>query len=217
MKNLIIIGAGGYGREIFDFAHDSKGYGTEFVIKGFIDENPKALDSYRGYPPILKKVSEYEPEENDVFICAIGSVKPKKKCCEIILNKGGQFISLISNRAYVSSYNTKIGKGCIICPDSRVHCDVTIGDFVTLQPNAVLGHDVKVGNWCHINDYADCGGATHIGDEVTIHTHSFILPGFKVEKGATIGAGSIVVRNVKEEVVMFGNPARPLPLPKKEI
>ena len=216
MKNLIIIGAGGYGREIFDFAHDSKGYGTEFCIKGFIDENPNALDGYMGYPPIFGKVSEYIPQKDDVFICAIGSVKPKKKVCEIILSKGGEFITLISNRAYVSSNNTHIGKGCLICPESRVHCDVTIGDFVTLQPNAVLGHDVKVGNWCHINDYADCGGATQIEDEVTVHTHSFILPGFKVGRGATIGAGSIVVRNVKENAVMFGNPARPLPLPKVE-
>lgn len=215
MKQLIIIGAGGYGREIFDFAHDCKGYEEDFIIKGFIDENMDALKGYVGYPAILGKVSDYKPEKDDVFICAIGSVAPKKNVCEMILAKGGKFITLISNRAYVSANNTRIGKGCLICPDSRIHCDVTIGDFVTLQPNAVLGHDVKVGNWCHINDYADCGGATHIEDEVTIHTHSFILPGFTVGRGSTIGAGSIVIGNVKEGVVMFGNPAKPLPLPKK--
>ena len=216
MKNLIIIGAGGYGREIFDFAHDAKGYGTEFVIKGFIDDNVKALDGFNNYPTILGKASEYEPADDDVFICAIGSVAPKKKVCEIIMSKGGEFITLISNQAYISGNNTTIGKGCIICPASRVHCDVTVGDFVTLQPNAVLGHDVKVGNWCHINDYADCGGASQICDEVTIHTHSFVLPGLKVGKGSTIGAGCIILRNVKEGVVMFGNPAKPLPLPKVE-
>jgi len=214
MKNLLIIGARGYGREICDFAADCRGYETEFVIKGFLDDKSDALDNYPGYPPIINSVESYQPQRDDIFICALGEVKYKKKYCEMILSKGGKFTTLISKRAYVSNRNTTIGEGCIICPDSRIHCDVKIGDFVTVQPFAVIGHDVKVGNWCHINDYADCGGASTIGDEVTIHTHSFILPHFKVGNGATIGAGSIVLRNVKEGVVVFGNPAKPLPLPK---
>lgn len=215
MKQLLIIGARGYGREICDFASECKGYGSEFVVKGYLDDKSDALDNYPGNPPIIDSVENYQPKENDVFICALGEVKYKKKYCEMVLAKGGKFISLISKKAFISDKNTKIGVGCIICPDSRIHCDVTIGDFVTLQPYAVLGHDVKIGDWCHINDYADCGGGTHIGNEVTIHTHSFILPKFKVGDGATIGAGSIVIGNVKEGMIVFGNPARPLPLPKK--
>lgn len=215
MKQLLIIGARGYGREICDFASECKGYGSEFVVKGYLDDKSDALDNYPGNPPIIDSVENYQPKENDVFICALGEVKYKKKYCEMVLAKGGKFISLISKKAFISDKNTKIGVGCIICPDSRIHCDVTIGDFVTLQPYAVLGHDVKIGDWCHINDYADCGGGTQIGNEVTIHTHSFILPKFKVGDGATIGAGSIVIGNVKEGMIVFGNPARPLPLPKK--
>lgn len=216
MKQLVIIGARGYGREICDFATDCRGYNSDYTIKGFLDDKKIALDDHPGYPPILDSVENYLPREDDVFICALGEVKYKKKYCEMILAKGGIFTTLISNRAYVSDRNTKIGVGCIICPDSRIHCDVTIGDFVTLQPFAVLGHDVKVGNWCHINDYSDCGGGSQIGNEVTINTQSFILPKLKVGDRATIGAGSIVLRNVKEGVVVFGNPAKPLPLPKVE-
>ena len=214
MKQLIIIGASGYGREICDFAMDCRGYNTEYVIKGFLDDRVDALDNHPGNPPIIDSVENYQPTDDDIFICAVGDVKYKKKYCEMILAKGGIFTTLISNKAYVSDRNTTIGNGCIICPTARVHCDVVIGDFVTIQPFAVVGHDVKVGNWCHINDYSDCGGWSQIEDEVLINTHSFILPKLKVGKGATIGAGSIVIRNVKEGVVMFGNPAKPLPLPK---
>ena len=216
MKNLLIIGARGYGREICDFASDCKGYGTEFVIKGYLDDKSDALDNFPGNPPIIDSVENYQPQKDDVFICALGEVKYKKKYCEMILAKGGEFINLISNRAYVSDRNTTLRKGCIVCPAARIHCDVTVGDFVTVQPFAVLGHDVKVGNWCHINDYSDCGGGSQIGNEVTINTQSFILPKLKVGDRATIGAGSIVLRNVKEGVVVFGNPAKPLPLPKAE-
>lgn len=212
MKHLVIIGARGYGREIFNFAHQCKGFGTEFDIKGFLDDKSTALDDFEGYAPILNSVEDYQIENDDVFTCALGEVKYKIKYCKIILEKGGSFINLISNDAYIGM-NVKMGIGCIICPTARVHCDVSIGDFVTLQPFCVLGHDVKMGSWCHVNDYADCGGATTFGDNVTIHTHSFVLPKFKVGNNVTIGAGSIVLRNVPDNMVMFGNPAKPLPLP----
>ena len=67
MKQLVIVGAGGMGRTMFDMARESYGYKTEFVIKGFIDDNVKALDSFKGYPPIMATMSDYFPCENDVF------------------------------------------------------------------------------------------------------------------------------------------------------
>lgn len=215
MKHLVIIGAGGFGREVYWSAKESVGYGSEFEIKGFLDSNEHILDAFPNYPPILGVEDTYEIESDDIFVCAVGDVRLKKKCCETILNRGGHFFNLVHKDAYIGE-NTHIGVGCIFLALSRVHCDVSIGDFVTVQPYSVIGHDVKVGNWCQINDYSDCGGASEIGNEVTINTHSFIFPRVKVGDRATIGAGSFVLRNVKEGVVVFGNPAKPLPLPKAE-
>jgi sugar O-acyltransferase (sialic acid O-acetyltransferase NeuD family) len=212
MKHLVIIGAGGYSREIYNYALDSRGYGTEFDVKGFLDDNKTDI-GHPNYPPILGTLDGYPIGDDDVFTCAIGDVKTKKKCCEKILQRGGKFMNLISNEAYIGM-NVKMGNGCIICPTARVHCDVTLGDFVTIQPYAVLGHDVTLGDWCHINAFADCGGASTLEDEVTVHTHSFILPLLRAGKGSTIGTGSIVIKNVKENETVFGNPARTLPLPK---
>lgn len=213
MKNLIIIGARGFGREVYNFAIESIGYNSDFVIKGFLDDKSDALNGYSNYPVILDSVENYQIITNDVFICALGEVKYKKYYSEIILAKGGEFISLIHKDAYIAM-NSTIGKGCIICPTSRIHCDVRVGNFVTLQPFSVLGHDVTIGDWCHINDYTDCGGGTKIGNEVTLHTRSFILPKAIVEDRAMVGAGSIVLRLVKSGTTVFGAPAKPLPLPK---
>lgn len=212
MRHLIILGAGGFGREVFCAAEESIGYGTEFDIKGFLDDRSTALDGFEGYAPVLGSIDAYEINDGDIFICALGNVKTKKLVVEKILAKGGEFMTLVHKDAYVGK-NVKIGKGCILLAGSRLHCDITIGDFVTLQPYAILGHDVIVGNWSHINAYADCGGASRVGEMVTLHTTSFILPQSIIEDGATVGAGSVVLRKVKKGMTVIGVPAKPVLTP----
>jgi sugar O-acyltransferase (sialic acid O-acetyltransferase NeuD family) len=212
MKHLVIIGAGGFGREVYNTAIESIGYGIEFDVKGFIDNIYDEV-GHPGYPPLLSKIVDYEIEKDDVFICALGDVNYKKKFCELIISKGGEFITFIHKTAYISM-NTTLGKGCIVLADARIHCDVTIGNFVTVQPKAVIGHDVVIEDWCHINAFADCGGASHLEEGVTLHTNSFILPKVRMGAFSVLGAGSVANRNVKPGAVLFGVPARELPVPK---
>lgn len=83
MKYLVVVGAGGMGRTMFDLARESVGYETEFIVKGFIDDNISALDDFPGYPPILGSISEYKPSEDDVFVCSIGG-RTRSKCIQSI-------------------------------------------------------------------------------------------------------------------------------------
>lgn len=214
MKHLIIIGAGGFGREIYCSATESIGFGDEFDIKGFLDPDAHKLDGFEGYPPILGVEDSYSIEVDDIFVCAFGNVGLKKKCCEIIISKGGSFITLIHKTAYISK-NVRIGNGCVVLAGARIHCDVTLGDFVVVQPYAIIGHDVKVGNWSHINALVDCGGASVIGEGVTLHTTCFVLPQAIIEDGATVGAGSVTMMKVKKDQTVFGVPARPILVPNK--
>lgn len=212
MKNLIILGAGGFGREVYNSALESIGYGEEFEVKGFLDDNVHALDPFEGYPPILGTIDEYEPQEDDVFVCAVGVVKTRRMLSEKIIAKGGQFQSLIHKTAYIGR-NTKVGEGCIILAGARIHCDVTVGKYVIVQPYSILGHDVQVGDWTLINALADCGGMSKVGEMVTLHTTSFILPQSVIEDGATVGAGSVVLRKVKAGMTVMGVPAKPVLTP----
>ena len=213
MKNLLIIGARGFGREMFNSATESHGYGAEFAIKGFLDDKTDALDGFEGYPPIIGTVEGYDPQEDDVFICALGDVHYKVKYTKMMLEKGGEFITLIHKSAYVSK-NVKIGKGCLILADTRIQCDATIGNYVTIQPKAVIGHDAVVEDWCMINALADCGGASHMEEGATLHTCSFLLPKKRIGAYAVVGACSLAARNVKPGTVVLGVPAKELALPK---
>lgn len=207
MKHLLIIGARGWGREIYNLLPDCIGYLTEFDVKGFLDDKSDALEGFSGYPSIIDSVENYLPQKDDVFICALGDVNWKKHYAEIILSKGGEFITLM-HKSVIVNRNTEIGYGCIITKDVNISCDIKIGNFVTFQPLSTLGHDVVVGDYCHIGWGGFMGGYTSLGDLVTVHPGAIILPHVKVGDKSTIGAGSVVIKKVKEGETVFGNPAK---------
>ena len=150
MKNLVIIGAGGMGKQLWSFAQVCTGYQTEYIIKGFIDDNLHALDRYNGYSPMLGTIKDYMPEKNDVFINSVSDVKFKKKCISHIISRGGEFINLIHPNAVVSPH-TKIGKGNIIANRVGIGVECKIGGFNLIQDGAIIAHDVCIGDWCRID------------------------------------------------------------------
>ena len=91
MRNLVIIGAGGMGRTIYDMARENPAYEHEYVIKGFIDDNLSSLDGFENYPPVIGMISDYKVQPEDLFICSIGG-NSRKACMESIINQGGSFL-----------------------------------------------------------------------------------------------------------------------------
>ena len=196
MKNLIIIAVGGMGRTLYDMSRESMGYGDEFVIKGFIDDNLQALDGFANYPPVLDKISTYIPQENDVFVCSIGGAV-RKKCMEELINRGAQFINLIHRTARIGT-NVQLGVGNIVGAYTCIGADAKIGSYNLIQSYTVIGHDVRMGDWNRIDNEAD------------IYTSSVLNHGVVVEDRAHVGACSFVIRRVKEGTTVIGNPAKKL-------
>jgi sugar O-acyltransferase (sialic acid O-acetyltransferase NeuD family) len=206
MKSLIIIGARGYGREIYHLATQCKEYKTEWDIKGFLDDHSEALNGYSGYPSIIGPVETYEIQPGDLFVCALGNVHFKNKYVSIIKSKGGIFTSLIHPSSMIS-LNTQYGEGFIVCQYVNVSCDIVIGHFVTIQPFTEIGHDVIIGDHCHLNSHSFLGGYVRLGNYVTVHSGAKIIPRLKIGNNSVIGAGSVVTKNVPEGCTVFGNPA----------
>lgn len=206
MKNLVIIGAGGMGRTLFDMSKESIGYNTEFKIKGFIDDNPNSLDGFRNYPPLLSGISEYQIDNDDVFICSIGG-QSRRKCMENIISKGGVFLSMIHRTARIGT-NVKLGQGNLVGAFTTIAADAKIGDFNFIQSHVIIGHDVCVGKWNRIDSYVMCIGGIRIGDGNMIHTAAVINHNVEIADNSHIGACSFVIRNVDSGVTVAGNPAR---------
>lgn len=206
MKRLYIIGARGFGREVYNLFLQCKPSLGDMECAGFLDSKADALDSFCGYPPIVSSVEDYMPQPDDVFICALGDVNYKKMYAEKILQRGGRFISLVHPSVEIGS-NARIGSGCIMLT-CTINCDVSIGDFVTVMGYSVLGHDASVGDWSHLGAYSFLGGFSQVGKLTTLHPGVRLLPHKHVGDNAVIGAGSVVLRNVESGVSVFGIPAR---------
>lgn len=204
--NLVIIGAGGLAREVFDLAMSCWVSQGNNSIKGFLSDGPSDIEAL-GYPPVLSKVADYTPLPEDVFICAIGNVQHRKHTVEQILAKGGKFISLVHPTAIVSP-STRIGQGVVVKPYCTLSCQVQIGDFSYLQGSVIMGHDVQIGQYCQLNSFVFIAGNCTIGNQCILNAGARLIQSTIVEDDAIVGMGSVVLRKVKKGTTVFGNPAR---------
>jgi len=208
MKNLIIIGVGGFAREIFWHAQKSAGCGIDWQIKGFIDGDVKlAAAEYELLPaPVLGDVDGYEICADDVFACAVGTPGARKILSEKILARGGEFVNVVSTLAYVMP-TVELGRGVIIAPHVCIGDKARLSDFVAVNAQAIIGHDAHVGKYSCVMPQANIAGKAQVGAEVLIGSGALVLPKAKVGDGATVGAGSVVLKKVRAGATVFGNPA----------
>ena len=210
MKRLIIIGAGSFGREILEYAIAIVEAGkNEWEIGGFLDDNLHALDEYDVKYPILGGISDYQPQEEDVFISAFGEGKARVHYANIIRERGGKFVNIIHPTVTIL-HRVELGEGCIIGQNTLIANDTKCGDFLYMNYGSVVGHDNVLGIGCTINVYCNTNGHDSLGDYVYMGPHSVVIQGRSVGDNVNIAAGAAVFNNVKSDRTIYGNPAKTL-------
>ena len=209
MNKVVIVGAGGLGRELFTWIQNANTYPNfeKLDVCGFIDDDLSALDHFNYPVKVISRIDTFLPEKKIKLIVAIGIPKIKKKVINKLENHKSDFLSFIHPGA-VLGHNVSLGKGVIVCPGVIVSCDVKLGDFVFMNMNSTVGHDVTVGNFTTISGKVEITSSNNIGDYVMFGVGSKTIPGLNIGSGSTIGAGSIVIKNVKSRSTVFGNPAK---------
>jgi sugar O-acyltransferase (sialic acid O-acetyltransferase NeuD family) len=207
MKRLLIVGAGGFGREVLAWALDAPACGKDWRIGGFLDANPAALNGYPCDLPILADPLNFSPSADDLLVCAIGDPPPRLRLCRKLKERGAEFLTLIHPAAIVGPA-CRIGEGCVLCPGVVVTTNVVLGEFTILNVGACVGHDVVVGPGGTLNPHSDLGGHSTLGEGVFLGTHADVLPSVTVGDYARIGAGSVVLRKVDPHTTVVGVPAR---------
>ena len=204
--NIIIVGAGGFGREVYLWAKDSFSQ-DQYKIKGFLDDNPRILDNYDMNVGIIGNLNSHEIKNQDRFIFAIGDIDIKKRLIIKMKKRGAKFLTLIHPTAIMAN-TTKIGEGVIICPFCLVSDNVLLEDFVMLNIYSSCGHDAKVGSYCILSPYATLNGFVILEDEVFLGTHTTVTPYKRVGYKSKISANSVVMRDVPPNKIVFGVPGK---------
>jgi UDP-3-O-[3-hydroxymyristoyl] glucosamine N-acyltransferase len=154
----------------------------DWLFAGFLDGRRQILDKYPSAGPILGNPESYEIKENDLFVCAIGSIDDLRKYAELIEKRGGLFANVIHPSAVVGE-RTKIGVGCIVWPNAIITTDVTIGNHVSVHPNVVVAHDAVIGSFSILSAGSFVGGHAKLDEEVFLKHGAVVASRNDVQRG----------------------------------
>lgn len=207
VKKLLIVGAGGCGREVFQWAKDIQKKQEIWKSISFLDDDPNVLDSFGLKTAMAGTIAGYPLCADDEIVCAIGDPQIRLKLCGYFQEKGARFATLIHPTVMIADYSN-IGTGVIICPNTIISTNVQIGDFVLINTLCVVGHDVIIEQGCTVSAQCDLMGSAYLEERSFLGSGVRVLPHTRVGKGAKVGAGSLVLRNVPSNISVFGNPAK---------
>ncbi len=207
MKELVIVAAGGCGREVLQWAKDINKAENRWHIKGFIDDDLSALDGLKCDVPVLSTVDDYEIRPEDEFVCCIGSSEARARVTEKLKAKGAVFTTLIHPSAVIADSCT-LGEGVIVYPFALISDNAHVGDGCIINMYSSVAHDSVLGEFCTISAHCDITGKCRLGDRVFMGSTSQMVPGTRIGDDVYICAGSAVMTRVRSGSKVLGNPAK---------
>lgn len=205
MENLIIVGAGGLGRDTESYARTDVALGRDWSLRGYLDTRPDVLDKFDMDLRVVGNPLSYVPQKDDSFIVAIGEAALKRQLVAPLIEKGARFITFRPNMHCGS--RCRLGRSVF-----GFHCtlssDVTVGDFAYIGTDTIIGHDSIVCDYAHVGMRCFIGGRVKIGEGATIHPMATIVADVSIGEGAVVAAGAVVFGSVPPYTTVLGNPAR---------
>lgn len=190
---MYIIGAGGHGKIVAEIVEL-----LDETIYSFIDENSSVKQLWE-YPVI----HEFTNSEVNAII-AIGDNQVRKRISE---RYKMNFISLFHPFSQISP-RSFIAEGTVIVGGVIINANAIIGKHVIVNTNSSVGHDVCIEDYVHIAPNVALAGHAYVGEGTFVGMGASVLPGVKIGKWCTVGAGSVVLENVPDRTTVVGNPAR---------
>lgn len=201
MKRIVVIGAGGHGREVAEIVVRS---GAELV--GFIDDDPTLWDGTVDGVRVLGDMSWFDVARHVEVVIAIGNPVVVRKVAAQAEERGLRFGQAISPDAVISGHAT-LGRGVVIFPGCFVSTRARLGDFVAMNVGSSVSHDSTVGRYTILNPGVRLAGNVTVGEGCYVGMGTVVSHGRKVGSWCRLGAGSAVVRDLPDGVTAVGVPA----------
>lgn len=208
MTNIVIIGAGGFGREVQWLIERINEQEQMWNILGYVDDGIAVDTNVDGYPVLGGIDYLKSAKENIAVVCAIGSSKTRKTVISHLLAKSNITFPNLVDPSVIMSGRIKMGQGNIICAGNILTVDIEIGDFNIINLDCTVGHDVMIDSFVTVYPSVNISGMVEVGSETELGTGTQIIQGKRIGANVIVGAGSVVVKHILEEGTYIGIPAR---------
>ena len=211
MLDLLIYGAGGFGREIACLIKAINKDNKKWNLLGFIDDGiePGFINRYGRVLGGISLLNSFPQKVSVVF--SIASPTILQSLVSSITNQLVTFPNIIAPNVNIFDHEAfSMGIGNVLFFGCRISCDVQIGDFNLFNGFVSLGHDVSIGCFNVLGPSTRVSGNVTVGDCNFFGVQSIVLQGLKIGDNTRIGPNSVVIRNTKNHSLYYGNPAKRL-------
>lgn len=208
MKDLVIIGAGGFGREVAWLIEEINKVNQEWNIIGFVDDNVSIQGSVINGYNIIGNV-EWLSKQSYFVVNAIGDPIIKKKVIDRLAESQNQYPVLI-HPSVMYSDSVSFGEGSIVCAGNILTVNIKVGKHVIINLDCTVGHDVELGDYTTLLPSVNVSGYVKTDECVNVGTGTAIIQGVSIGKNTIIGAGAVVIKDLPDNCTAVGAPAKPI-------
>lgn len=211
MKDLIIFGASGFGREVAWAVERMNAVTPTWNLLGFMDDDDNIQGSEINGYKVIGKTGDVKEYPDAYFVCAVGASRVREKIINNMksINPAIKFGTVIDPSVEMSDLVT-IGEGSIICAHTIITVNISIGNHVIINLDCTIGHDAILQDFVTLYPSVNVSGNTNIGHAVELGTGMQIIQGKTVGDYSIVGAGAVVVKDIPEKCTAVGSPAKPI-------
>ena len=208
MTKLVIVGAGGHGREMLDIVEaSSDGEQAEWDFLGFVDDGEVDEDRLGRRAARAVRADDLDPASVR-YIAGVGDSTARERIDERMRAAGFEAATLVHPSASVGG-DVRLAPGVVLAAGARVTTNVALGRHTQLNIGACVSHDCVLGDYVTLSPGTLVNGECSVGDRAFFGTGSIITPRTRIGAGATVGAGAVVLADVPAGTTVVGVPARP--------
>lgn len=210
MIKLVIVGTGGFAREVHQLVEDINAQMPAFDFVGFLDEDVSRHGTEVHGFPVLGGIAWLGQSANSTVkaAVAIGNPASKRRVIEAIARvTASPLATLIHPRAWVGN-RVSIGAGSIVCAGALITTDIQVGRAVIVNIGTTIGHDAVLEDFVTVAPTVNISGAVLVGEGVDLGTGATIIQGKHIGAWSVVGAGAVVVRDIEANVTAVGAPAK---------